>query len=195
MEIKMDKDSSKTWAEVNEITAKLKEIDKQLKLINPAFFGAVVYIRGEEMWVGADWQYKSSYDWDDSIGMRCFEKMRTDTPEYGKPWTFIGYVQFTGAECQFLSESEEVNEKHGQRACDMVGDEVNEAVKWRVERDTKDLSELRESYVKYHETTGDDKRTARRHYAWVVAKNPKVAAANGYPKFAHLKMLPVTELR
>jgi hypothetical protein len=186
--ITQDSDTRKTWDAVDKITARLEKFNKQLTKIIPGAYASVVLTNGKQLWVGADWEYKSSYDMDDSIGMRCFSYLRTDVHYYGnKPWRFVGFVLF-GKGMKFWCEKK-ADLQYAQRACNAVYKIYKEAVKHTEDRRVEALRDMQENYAKYRTLTGDARYWAGRTYASAVKRNPEVAAKNGFPKFAYMKML------
>ncbi|HEY6389272.1 MAG TPA: hypothetical protein VIX91_26625 [Candidatus Acidoferrum sp.] len=88
MVLRQDSQTAKLWKQINKITALLRKHDKRTEKKNGTF-GAVVLAKGKRVQILCDRDYQSSYDQDDSIGMRMFADMRTDRYMTGSS-TYMG---------------------------------------------------------------------------------------------------------
>jgi hypothetical protein len=193
--IKTDVETRKTWAEVDRIVSRLRKLDAKLKKQNPQWHAYVVLVKGKEMWIGADHQFKSTQDMDDSIGIRMYEAFAegycpVDTKKgWDKgdksPWTFVGFVtcENPGHGLGFYSDKKS-DRKYADRAWKMLAKYIKESNELHARLQQIDLDEMKENY-------GSKDTNARYRYSRAVKRNPALAGKHGFPKYAHMKMKAV----
>lgn len=173
----LDKEACDAIDLARKLSAKLEKEDARLQKLDRNFFAALVFIKGKRMLVTADCFCAG----DDSAYFMACSHLRTG-------WTFIGLVSYVGQAFEYHGENPKL---YGSRACFNLKRHIIAIIKRRDHNAALDLQDLTQWFAEANreDISEDDREGARMNYKAAVRRAPKIALANGFPKYAHMRRM------